>query len=381
MKRAIYAFSGDPITFGHIDIINRAATTFDEVLVGIGSNPDKKYTFTLEERTTMARQALKKLKNVHVDSFRGLLVDYAYEQNISVIVKGVRNSADFDYENILHQVGESQKLGIDTFILFARPHLSHISSSAVKSIIAEHGFIHEYVPLSVKQSLELKMCKQFIIGVTGEIGTGKSYITDHLVSFCKELNVPAYNIDLDIIGHQILENLTEPQYQEVRKELIKEFGTKISTRDGMIIRKALGQIVFNNAAALQKLNDLMIMPILVRLKRELYDKRGIIILNGALLAEANMLHLCNNMMILVTCDKSIQQERLSKRKLTSQQITRRIESQYSFNDKKKIISSSIRSAQHGKIWLVDNTGPAVKRRLKQLTRQLSELWKEATNSH
>lgn len=377
MKRAIYAFSGDPITFGHIDIINRAAATFDEVLVGIGSNPDKKYTFSLEERTRMAEEALKSLKNVQVQSFRGLLVDYAYEQNISVIVKGVRNSADFDYENILHQVGESQKLGIDTFILFARPHLSHISSSAVKSIIAEHGFIHEYVPLSVKQNLELKMCDQFIVGVTGEIGTGKSYITDQLVKLCEERGVPAFNIDLDIIGHQILEHLIEPQYQEVRNELTKEFGSKISTRGGMISRKALGQIVFNNAAALQKLNNLMVMPILVRLKRELYDKKGIIILNGALLAEARMLHLCNNNMILVTCEKSVQQDRLKKRNLSSSQIARRIKSQYSFSDKKKIISSSIRQTRHGNIWIIDNSGPAVKRKLRQVSQSLCELWREA----
>ena len=88
MRKAIYAFSGDPITYGHVDIIKRTADCFDEVLVGIGSNPDKKYMFTLEERTELAKKALRKVNNAYVRSFQGLLVDYAYEQNVSTIVKG-----------------------------------------------------------------------------------------------------------------------------------------------------------------------------------------------------------------------------------------------------------------------------------------------------
>jgi pantetheine-phosphate adenylyltransferase len=126
--KAIYAFSGDPITFGHIDIIERAAKVFTKVLVCIGSNPDKKYMFTLEQRLQMAQDALSSIKNVDVKSFSGLLVDFAFEQNISVIIKGVRNTTDFEYENTLHAVGESQKLGIETFILFAKPQLAHVSS-------------------------------------------------------------------------------------------------------------------------------------------------------------------------------------------------------------------------------------------------------------
>ena len=173
-KKAMYAFSGDPITYGHIDIIARASSAFDHVVAGIGANPDKKYMFNLEERTEMAKRSLTRFKNVEVASFQGLLVDYAYEQGIEVIVKGVRNAADFDYENVLHEVGVSQKLGIDTHILFARPELAHVSSSAVKSIQKEQGLIHEYVPLYVKQCLEARMSEQYIVGVTGEIGAGKS---------------------------------------------------------------------------------------------------------------------------------------------------------------------------------------------------------------
>ena len=120
MKSAIYAFSGDPITFGHIDIIKRAATVFDRVVVAIGCNPAKKYLFSQEERTEMARRSLLNLKNVEVKTFQGMLVDFAYENNIDVIVKGIRSTTDFEYEMSLHNLGESQKLGIDTFILFTQ---------------------------------------------------------------------------------------------------------------------------------------------------------------------------------------------------------------------------------------------------------------------
>ena len=221
MKKAIYAFSGDPITFGHIDIIERASRNFDEVYIGIGSNPSKEYMFSVEERTTMAKRSLEGMENVKVHLVQGLLVDFAYEHNIRVIVKGVRNTEDFNYENMLHQVGESQKLGIDTFILIARPELAHISSSAVKAILKEQGYIHEYVPLYVKQCLEIKMSKQYIIGVTGEIGVGKSYISKAISSFSESLNIPIHNVELDHLGHQILEQLTEPKYEEIRNRLVE----------------------------------------------------------------------------------------------------------------------------------------------------------------
>ncbi|HQB60168.1 MAG TPA: adenylyltransferase/cytidyltransferase family protein, partial [Spirochaetota bacterium] len=79
MRKALYAFSGDPITYGHIDVVSRTASALDEVIVGIGVNPDKTYMFTLEERTEMAKKALNHLDNVKVMPVSGLLVDFAYE--------------------------------------------------------------------------------------------------------------------------------------------------------------------------------------------------------------------------------------------------------------------------------------------------------------
>ena len=354
MKKAIYVFSGDPITYGHIDIIKRTASTFDEIIVGIGSNPDKKYMFSLEERTLMAERAIEGIGNVRVKSFNGLLVDFAYEQDVSVIVKGVRNSQDFVYENFLHQLGESQKLGIDTFILFARPELAHISSSAVKALQKDNGFIQGYVPLHVKQALEAKMAKQYIIGVTGEIGTGKSYLSKIFSQKGPTLGIETHHIDLDAIGHQIMEELTEPKYLKIRAQLIECFGKEVKDTNGMINRKKLGQVVFNDSAALSKLNSVLSKPILVRLKRELYGKSGLIILNAALMIETGTVQLCNNNVVLMHCSKATQEERLLSRGLTRAQIRRRLDSQYSFLEKKKIIENAISTDNHGKLWVVNN---------------------------
>jgi pantetheine-phosphate adenylyltransferase len=355
MRKAMYAFSGDPITYGHIDIIARASRAFDRVVVGIGVNPDKKYMFSLEERTEMAQRSLSKFPNVEVVSFQGLLVDYAYENGINVIVKGVRNAADFDYENVLHQVGESQKLGVDTHILFARPELAHISSSVVKGIQKEQGLIHEYVPLYVKQCLEARMSGQYIVGVTGEIGAGKSYVSQQFSRLGEQKGIAVHDIELDQIGHQILGELKQPRYDDVRRQIANTFGQQVRREDGTIDRKSLGEIVFSDQDALNKLNEIMTTPLLVRLRKELYGKKGLILFNAALIAESDMGYLCNNNVVLVYADKKTQESRLASRGLTLEQMQRRLGSQFDYAEKKSRIQQAIDRDNQGKIWAVDNS--------------------------
>ncbi len=354
MKSAIYAFSGDPITFGHIDIIQRAATVFDRVVVAIGCNPAKKYLFSQEERTEMARRSLLNLKNVEVKTFQGMLVDFAYENNIDVIVKGIRSSTDFEYEMSLHNLGESQKLGIDTFILFTRPALAHVSSSAVKDIQKEQGLIQDYVPPYVKQCVEAKLSGQHIVGLTGEIGTGKSYVGQKLVSLANKMNLEAHNIELDHLAWQIQSDLKEEKYELVRKQIANTFGAEVINPDGSVNRKTLGEIVFADQKKLNKLNEIMETPILVRLRRELKNKKGLIILNAALLAEAKMSQLSNYNTILLSVDEKIQNKRLLDRDLSQAQIKRRLKSQYDFASKKKSLETEIKQNQQGKLWVLNN---------------------------
>jgi pantetheine-phosphate adenylyltransferase len=360
MTTAVYAFSGDPITYGHIDIIVRARLVFDRVIVAIGINPDKSYTFNLQEREEMARKCFFD-PAIEVMSFSNLLVDFAYEQGASVIIKGVRNSADFDYESILDAVGKSQEVGIDTHILFADPKLSHISSTVVKSIAKHNGDISNYVPLHVKQAIEQRLygldMGQTIIGVTGEIGSGKSYIGGVLSRYKQQTGgyIDVHNIELDHIGHDILCKLTEPAYVKVREEICEKILPCPPEPDGFINREVLGSIVFTDRRKLKILNKILEKPIMIRLRQELSGKHGVILINCALLAEAGLLHLCNNNVILVGVDKDTQRQRLFDRGLTGNQIETRLACQYDYGIKKVQIEAAIREHNHGHLWEIDNS--------------------------
>lgn len=375
MKKAIYAFSGDPITYGHIDIISRAANVFDLLIVAIGNNPDKNYLFSQDERLAMARESLLQYKNVKVMPFTGLLVDFAYEHNVDVIVKGVRSERDFAYEQNLDRLGNSQNLGIDTFILFSRPELTHVSSSAVKALQVEQGLIQDYVPPYVKQCLEAKLSEQYIIGVTGEIAAGKSFLSQRLTELNKDKKISIHNIELDRLAEQIQTDLQEEKYALVREEIINNFGKSVAFKNGAINRKVLGEIVFANKQKLSKLNQIMRTPILVRLRQELKKKKGLILINAALLAESEMLTLANNNIILIKVNKNEQLKRLQTRGLSNQQIKRRLRSQYNFENKKKKIESEISKHRQGKLWLVNNSSELTKKNIDELIQDIQAYFK------
>jgi len=358
VKKAVYALSGDPIHNGHLDIIRRASRVFDEVLVAIGVNPEKKYLFSLEERLDMAVRSVQPIPNARVAAFQGLLVDFAYEQGVDVIIKGVRSSKDVEMENLLHLVGESQELGIDTFVLFARPHLMHVSSSAIKALQIEEGFIHHYVPLNVKQCLDAKVSGQYLLGITGEIGAGKSHVAALFQDLARRRGIPVHSLSLDDLASQILEELQEPSYQQVRAEIAQAFGSSVRNPDGTINRKNLGDIVYSDNRELDRLNRIMEKPLMVRIRRELRGRRGLILITAALLAESNLTHLCNNNVVLVTCDKASQERRLRQRGLTPAQVQRRLETQYTETEKRERLLESIRQAHHGRLWTVDSSDGA-----------------------
>ncbi len=338
-----------------MNIVERVARIFPQVIVGIGINPDKKYTFTLDERLDMARHSLSYIPNVRVDSYRGLTVDYATEQRIPLIVKGVRNETDADYERTLYEVGESQKRNIETMVLFAKPELRSVSSSVAKTLQKEYGDVHTLVPLYVKQKLDARISGQYLLGITGEIGAGKSYVASRLVEIGESRGIPVYNIELDRIGHHILSDLTDPLYQETREKIRSEFSAKVCAVDGSIDRRALGETVFQNPESMRKLNSLMYEPIMLRLRREREDKKGILLINSALIAESNISHICNNNVVLVGVNSTKQAERLVRRGLTREQIARRVASQYTLNKKHTVLESNISRYHHGKAYLFDNS--------------------------
>ena len=159
MKRKIAIVPGsfDPITYGHIDIIKRSAQLFDEVIVAILVNPDKKYLFTLEEREEMINESIKDFNNVKVDSFSGLLVNYAKKVNSTVIVRGLRAVSDFEYEMQLTFMNKALDNNIETFYMMANKQYSFISSSIVKGVSGFGADLSKFVPKHVEEKLEKKV--------------------------------------------------------------------------------------------------------------------------------------------------------------------------------------------------------------------------------
>jgi len=351
--RALYALSADPITFGHVNIIERVSTIFDEVIVGLGSNPAKQYLFTLEERLALAKAALSHLPNVRVVAFKGMLVDFALEEGAQVIVKGVRNSVDFNYEQHLHQVGVSQQAGIDTHILFADPELAHISSSVVKGIQLEHGLISHYVPLAVKAALEAKISNQVIIGVTGEIAAGKSTFCKKLVTKGRDQKLSVHHIDADKLGHEIMDGLQSHLYLDVRKKLIALFGADIY-QEGKVQRSKIAAQVFSQPRLLVELNQIMAKPLMIQLRKSLQGKQGVILLESALLVENNLLSLCNNRVLLLRTDKIEMQARLCGRGYSEENAKQRSGAQFNWHKKQKCITNQINSTDFGQLWEVDS---------------------------
>lgn len=159
MKRKIAIVPGsfDPITYGHIDIIKRSTQLFDEVIVAILVNPDKKYLFTLEEREEMINESIKDFNNVRVDSFSGLLVNYAKKVNSTVIVRGLRAVSDFEYEMQLTFMNKALDDNIETFYMMANKQYSFISSSIVKGVSGFGADLSKFVPKHVEERLEKKV--------------------------------------------------------------------------------------------------------------------------------------------------------------------------------------------------------------------------------
>ena len=145
MKRVVCPGSFDPITLGHLDIIERSSLIFDEVVIAVMVNQVKQTLFSVEERITMAREVTARFPNVKVDSWSGLLVDYCKRNEISIIVKGLRAVTDFDYELQMSQVN-LQLQGVETLFMATAPAHSFLSSSLVKEIASYGGDVSSYIP-------------------------------------------------------------------------------------------------------------------------------------------------------------------------------------------------------------------------------------------
>ena len=149
MKRAVFPGSFDPITLGHCDVINRGTQLFDELIIAIGENLSKNYLFSLEQRKAFIENIFSDNKKIKVFIYSGLTTDFCKKIKANYILRGLRNSSDFEYENSIAQT--NKKTGeIETVFLLSSPEKSFISSSIVREIIKYNGKFEDLVPNSVK---------------------------------------------------------------------------------------------------------------------------------------------------------------------------------------------------------------------------------------
>lgn len=156
MARALTPGTFDPITLGHLDIITRAASLMDEVIVAVADSTPKKTLFTIEERTALAKEATKHLPNVTVESFDNMLVDFAKSKGATVVIKGLRAITDFEYEFQMNAMNHQLDYEIETTFIMSPPKYMYLSSSIVREVAALGGDIDKFVPSCVAEALRKK---------------------------------------------------------------------------------------------------------------------------------------------------------------------------------------------------------------------------------
>jgi pantetheine-phosphate adenylyltransferase len=156
---AVYAGSFDPITFGHLDLIERSATLFDEVVVAVGRHATKKAFFSFQERVALLREVTKEIPNIRIESFDGLLIHYCEKIGARVIVRGLRAATDFEYELQIAHANADMAPRVDTVFLPTRTRYGFVSASLVREIASHGGDVSHYAPPAVCVALKEKFAQ------------------------------------------------------------------------------------------------------------------------------------------------------------------------------------------------------------------------------
>jgi pantetheine-phosphate adenylyltransferase len=157
MRTAIYPGSFDPLTNGHLDVIERAVKLFDRVVIAVAKNDSKNPLFTLEDRLSMVRETIKNMPNVEADSFDCLLVDYVKQRNAQAIVRGLRAISDFEFEFQLALMNRKLNEKVETIFMMPKDTYTFLSSRIIKEIARLHGDISAFVPAHVQAALKSKL--------------------------------------------------------------------------------------------------------------------------------------------------------------------------------------------------------------------------------
>ncbi|MCE2962035.1 MAG: pantetheine-phosphate adenylyltransferase [Chitinophagales bacterium] len=153
MKIAVFPGSFDPITIGHVDIVKRSIPLFDKIIIAIGVNTQKKYLFSLEQRTQWIKEVFKNYPTIEVSSYMGLTINYCKEIGADYLLRGIRSASDFEYEKTIAHLNHSMESGIETILMLSPPEYSSISSTIVREIILGKGDVSKFVPKEIVESM------------------------------------------------------------------------------------------------------------------------------------------------------------------------------------------------------------------------------------
>ena len=349
MTTGLLPLSADPITFGHIDLITRAASRCDTLIVLIADNDAKRgrYTFTLTERVAMTRRALNTLKNVEVHSSTGLLVDAFIQYGCERVFRGIRNETDQAYEAQQMAYHDLLLPGFSEHVEFlpARQELREISSSLVKALTTHHVDISPFVPLFVKAVLEERLLGRHLIGITGEMASGKSYVAGELAT-----RLGATHINFDQLIRDLYVEAT-PGAQKVRDTLATLLGPDVLMADGKEVdRDALKARLFDPHCPNETRSQIhaLTTPHVLRLYRKaLAQAKGLVIVEWAQLAEMNMSAMVSGNAIVV--EATDRKALADKRKIDATTLKRIGKHQWSAQQKIEVLQATAERHSHGHV--------------------------------
>ncbi|MFQ5957589.1 MAG: pantetheine-phosphate adenylyltransferase [Candidatus Brocadiales bacterium] len=157
MTKAVYPGTFDPLTYGHLDLIERGSKVFDEIIVAVGIHPLKRPLFSVEERKQMISDHTKHLKNTTVDSFEGMLVDYLQRKNIKIVLRGIRTVSDFEYEFQMALTNRTLKKDIETVFIMTSQQYSFLNSSLIKESVVLGGDVSTFIPPGIEKLLRKRL--------------------------------------------------------------------------------------------------------------------------------------------------------------------------------------------------------------------------------
>jgi pantetheine-phosphate adenylyltransferase len=159
MKKAIYPGTFDPVTYGHLDVVERAARLYDEVVIAVAHSREKAPLFSIDERVGMLKEAVHRYDNVEVDDFDGLVVDYAVRRSSKVVIRGIRMISDFEYEFQMALTNRKLNSEIETVFMMPKESYSYLSSKLIKEVAKLGADVSKFVPENVEKKLKEKLGK------------------------------------------------------------------------------------------------------------------------------------------------------------------------------------------------------------------------------